>query len=405
MVPNQGSDDRKRRIPGKFKQVRSTGDGKVHISQLRTIPAFVYTADVGSSDFSPKTCVGGFAELTGFSAEQFLQGDFYERTIVSSEDLHKLKKFRRSLTGGSAGESFEYTILTHSGEKIKVSEYMMLLYRHDGHVLTAGLVAPSESGALKDSRSSLADSQLEELRRLNDHLIEANQLKDEFLANTSHELRTPLNSIIGFLTLITEGYYESPEELNLFAHNALESSYHLLNVINDLLDISRIESGKMHLQIERIYVDELLRDVFSSFEIQASQKKLKLDFSMSSTPLFASADLRRIKQVLINVVGNAIKFTAKGGVDVRVEPRDGMLLFSVRDSGIGIEKDKQRRLFQKFVQVEGDSTRRFGGTGLGLAISKHLIEMMGGEIWVSSNGSNKGTTINFTVPERTEEDE
>ena len=151
-----------------------------------------------------------------------------------------------------------------------------------------------------------------EMEKLNNHLIEVNQLKDEFLANTSHELRTPLNSIIGFLTLITEGYYDSDNELRTFTRNALDSSYHLLSVINDLLDISKIEAGKMQLEIEKIYVDELIADVCTLFAVQTDQKGLDLESSIKDSPLFAAADVKKLKQVLINLLGNAIKFTPAG---------------------------------------------------------------------------------------------
>ena len=246
---------------------------------------------------------------------------------------------------------------------------------------------------------------LEDTKRLNKHLLEVNQLKDEFLANTSHELRTPLNSIIGFLTLITEGYYDNDEELRLFTRNALDSSYHLLNVISDLLDISRIEAGEMRLQIERVYIDELLKDIYSSFKVQTDQKGLDLECAAKGFPLFAAADTRKLKQVLLNLAGNAIKFTSRGAITIFVEPKNDYLLFSVKDTGIGIPKEKQKKLFQKFIQIDGSATRQFDGTGLGLVISKHLVEMMGGEITIESEGLGMGTTVHFTIPKWTKEDE
>ncbi|HUI28637.1 MAG TPA: ATP-binding protein [Candidatus Acidoferrales bacterium] len=256
----------------------------------------------------------------------------------------------------------------------------------------------------KSKRSSEEDKlRLDEIKKLNKHLIEVNQLKDEFLANTSHELRTPLNSIIGFLTLITEGYYDGEDELKLFTRNALESAYHLLSVINDLLDLSRIESGKIHLQIEKVYVDELISEVCSLFSLQADQKGLGLEVEMKGSPLFASADLRKLKQVLINLVGNAIKFTSAGSVKISVDPQNDTLCFSIKDTGLGIPKEKQDRLFQKFLQLDGSATRRYGGTGLGLVISKHLVEMMGGQIKLESKGAGMGTTVQFTLPRWTKE--
>jgi len=245
----------------------------------------------------------------------------------------------------------------------------------------------------------------EEMEKLNKHLIEVNQLKDEFLANTSHELRTPLNSIIGFLTLITEGYYDDNNELKLFTRNALDSAYHLLSVINDLLDLSKIESGRMQVQIEKVYVEELLSDVRSLFSLQANQKGVDLKVETNGSPLFASADLRKLKQVLLNLLGNAIKFTSAGSIKISVDRQNGTLRFSIKDTGIGIPKEKQDRLFQRFLQLDGGTTRRFGGTGLGLVISKHLVELMGGQIKIESKGTGAGTTVYFTIPRWAKEED
>ncbi|MFZ1082710.1 MAG: ATP-binding protein [Candidatus Kryptoniota bacterium] len=255
----------------------------------------------------------------------------------------------------------------------------------------------------KYPKISVDKIRLLEMEKLNNHLIEVNQLKDEFLANTSHELRTPLNSIIGFLTLITEGYYDSDNELRTFTRNALDSSYHLLTVINDLLDISKIEAGKMQLEIEKIYVDELIADVCTLFTVQTDQKGLDLESSIKGSPLFAAADVKKLKQVLINLLGNAIKFTPAGSIKVMVKPQNGNIRFGIKDTGVGIPKEKRDKLFQRFIQADGSSTRKFGGTGLGLVISKHLLEMMGGQIKIESPGQSKGTTVHFTIPQWTKD--
>ncbi len=256
----------------------------------------------------------------------------------------------------------------------------------------------------KNPKNSVDKIRLLEMKKLNNHLIEINQLKDEFLANTSHELRTPLNSIIGFLTLITEGYYDNKNELRTFTRNALDSSYHLLSVINDLLDISKIEAGKMQLEIEKIYVDELITDVCRLFTVQTDQKGLALESSIKGSPLFASADVRKLKQVLINLLGNATKFTSAGYIKVTVEQQNGNIRFMIKDTGIGIPREKRDKLFQRFIQVDGSLTRKFSGIGLGLVISKHLLEMMGGQIKIESKGRGKGTTVHFTIPQWTKEE-
>ncbi|MGC8653751.1 MAG: ATP-binding protein [Candidatus Kryptoniota bacterium] len=242
----------------------------------------------------------------------------------------------------------------------------------------------------------------EETRKINQYLIEVNQLKNDFLANTSHELRTPLNSIIGFLTLITEKYYENEEELNQFSRNALESAHHLLRIINDLLDISRIEAGRVQLNMENVYVNDIMKEMKNIFQIQAESKGIKFELNLGTEPIFAYTDAQKLKQVLINIISNAMKFTSRGGISIYLNSLDEKILFTVKDTGIGIPLDKQPGLFQKFYQVDSSTTRKFGGTGLGLVIARSFIEMMGGDIQVESEGIGKGTTVKFTIPKERE---
>ncbi len=335
-----------------------------------------------------------------------MKDNFYGDVIVDPQDAKPLHKFRKSSKASTVPRNFTYHIISRSGRKLSVTEQVLSIKKSGPIKLIGGVVTLSEKQSQSPLNGMLEKEKLrfQEMEKLNKHLLEVNQLKDEFLANTSHELRTPLNSIIGFLTLITEGYYEGDEELRLFTRNALDSSYHLLDVINDLLDISKIESGRMQLQIEKVYVDEIMEEIYSLFKVQADQKNLTLECVTLESPLFAAADVRKLKQILINLVGNAIKFTDKGGIVVSVEAAGPYLRFSVKDTGIGIPREKQDKLFQKFMQVDGTATRKYGGSGLGLVISKHLVEMMGGEIVMESKGTGLGTTVSFTIPKWTKED-
>jgi len=246
------------------------------------------------------------------------------------------------------------------------------------------------------------NTSLEKVEGMNERLAQADRLKGEFLANTSHELRTPLNSIIGFLQLIAEGLCESREEEQAYIHNAKDSATHLLALINDVLDIAKIEAGKMTLLVDDINMETLFHDIYSMAHIQAQQKGLSLAFEIrDKESACVRADFHKARQVLINLVGNSIKFTDRGGILVWAEPdteRGDMMRISVRDSGIGIAPDKQRAIFEKFIQVDGTSTRRHQGTGLGLTISRNLVEMMGGQIRVHSAGVDQGTTMSFTLP-------
>ncbi len=370
------------------------------------IQGFIFTAEVTATEFYPRECFGGFKAVTGYPSSQFLKKDFYNKTVVTQKDAGLLHRFRYSASSAASHSNATYRIVTREGRSITVNEHLTLIREGPRRKLVGGIVTVSDRPDRNTSPGAIRKNRVrfEEMQKLNKHLLEINQLKDEFLANTSHELRTPLNSIIGFLTLITEGYYENEHELHLFTRNALESSYHLLSVINDLLDISRIEAGKMQLQIERVYVDELIEDVSSLFKVQADQKGLIFEPSAKGSPLYASADVRRLKQVLINLAGNALKFTERGGVRVSAEILDGQVGFTIKDTGIGIPRDQQNKLFQKFIQVDGSATRQYGGSGLGLVISKHLIEMMGGHIEIESKGAGTGTTVHFTIPKWTKED-
>ncbi|ARV63236.1 histidine kinase [Nostocales cyanobacterium HT-58-2] len=233
----------------------------------------------------------------------------------------------------------------------------------------------------------------------------------EFLANVTHELRTPLNGIIGFLKLILEGMADDPEEQRQFLEEAHKSSLYLLDIINDILDIARIEAGKMELELRSVMLDELFSDVESFMRPQAEGRNLSFRMNMppTSDEIIVCGDYQRLKQVMLNLVGNAIKFTHEGGVTVstdvvrkKVTFQDqqfpGMVRVRVADTGIGVSLDKQDKLFQLFSQVDGSRTRQYGGTGLGLAISQKLVEAMGGEVNFYSLGEGLGSTVTFTVP-------
>ena len=250
--------------------------------------------------------------------------------------------------------------------------------------------------------------ELEEARQAAE---EVSRLKSNFLANTSHELRTPLNGILGFLKLIVDGMADDPEEQMEFIEEAYRSAEHLLNIINDILDIAKIESGKMQLDLEPVVLTEILDHLKSFALAQVQQKNLYFQIHVPPTDdeVILFCNYQRLLQVLLNLVGNAIKFTHEGGITIAAEiikkkvkfqGREfaGSVRIQVADTGIGVSLDLQDKLFQSFSQIDGSRTRQYGGTGLGLVISQKLVESMGGVVHFYSMGEGLGATVTFTVP-------
>ena len=286
----------------------------------------------------------------------------------------------------------------------------------------------------------------------------ANQLKSEFLATTSHELRTPLNGIINCVRVVKDDYCDTKEEEIEFLQQADDAAIHLLEIINDVLDISKIEAGKLSVTLEKVDLGKILNEVIDLQLAPIQKKGLQLKSNLGKDKILVNVDPAKFKQVLINVVGNAVKFTDAGMVAINIQveqesvvvqkksrkvaPSDNQLRFSgleeknqsqldlkavatesknnlpqkstqlstqisrkqekvtitVSDTGIGIDPRQQEKLFRPFVMVDGTTTRRFGGTGLGLAISRNLVELMGGEISLYSAGEDLGTTVTIVLP-------
>jgi signal transduction histidine kinase/ligand-binding sensor domain-containing protein/CheY-like chemotaxis protein len=254
-----------------------------------------------------------------------------------------------------------------------------------------------------EQRREVVEKQKLEIERLLRESQESARLKSEFLANISHEIRTPMNGIIGMTDLLfrTDLAPDQAECLRLVKLSADS----LLSVINDVLDFSKIEAGKLDLDEVEFSPAELLRDTVKAMEVLARTKRLALSAHIEdASPARLVGDPGRLRQVLVNLIGNAIKFTERGGIDVemamtKTAPDEGgavELRISVRDSGIGIPDEKQKLIFEPFRQADGSTSRRYGGTGLGLAICARLVEMMGGRIWLESR-AGAGSTFWFTA--------
>ena len=227
----------------------------------------------------------------------------------------------------------------------------------------------------------------------------ANRDKSDFLANMSHELRTPLNSVIGFSDiLLTQNFGHFSEKQLKYIGNISTSGKHLLTLINDILDLSKVESGKMELQPEKFSVSTAISEVKTILSPQAYKKNIVMHFNISEELNTVIADKSKFKQILYNLMGNSIKFTPEGrSVAVEASPLREYLKISVIDTGIGIPKENMNDLFKPFVQLDSTASRKYEGTGLGLAIVKRLVKLHGGNVWVSSE-YGKGSTFSFTIP-------
>ena len=252
--------------------------------------------------------------------------------------------------------------------------------------------------------ASQLEQEIEQRKQAELELIEAlkraeesDRLKSAFLANMSHEVRTPLNSILGFSELLVSPEFDQ-EQKNDFIQYIVISGNNLLSIINDIMDISKLESGELQIHKRQLNVLEFISTVKEQFAIQAKAKGLELELIVpeNNEETIIRADADRLRQVFNNLVSNAIKFTSNGRIEIGYQPNETKIEFYIRDTGIGISPEYHHKIFERFRQIETSATRKFGGNGLGLAISKNLIELMGGEIWVESE-IGEGAKFCFTI--------
>jgi signal transduction histidine kinase len=242
----------------------------------------------------------------------------------------------------------------------------------------------------------------QEIQEKGQQLELASRHKSQFLANMSHELRTPMNAVLGYTDLILDNIFgEVPEAIRDTLERVKSNGQHLLGLINDVLDLSKIEAGQLILSLGDYAMDEVVHAVVSAVESLAAGKKLDFEATVAPDLPPGRGDERRLTQVLLNLAGNAIKFTDAGKVSIDARVNDGSFVVSVIDTGPGISEADQQKIFEEFQQADSSSTRTKGGSGLGLSISRRIVELHGGRLWVESVLGH-GSTFSFTVPLRVE---
>ena len=339
------------------------------------------------------------AELTfGWRREDIIGRPVAEAIIPARHREAHWRGLRHFLATGEGpvlGKRIELTALHRDGHEFPVEITIAPVPLGGTHLFTAFVHDITERKRAEA-----------ELRSAKDQAQAATQAKSEFLANMSHEIRTPLNGIIGMTELALDTTL-SPEQRELL-DLAKSSADHLLSVLNDILDFSKIEAGKLELETLPFDLRDVLEDTLATLAVRAHAKGLELlDDVAADVPAVLAGDLHRLRQEVVNLIGNAIKFTERGEVVLRVEaapppdpaaagPEAHWLHFSVRDTGIGVSHEQQARLFQAFSQADASTTRKYGGTGLGLAISARIVEQMGGRIWLESE-EGRGSTFHFTA--------
>ncbi|MBU3965999.1 MAG: PAS domain-containing sensor histidine kinase [Euryarchaeota archaeon] len=340
-------------------------------------------------------------------------GSMFEMLIVTTPDgtIHRVNRAVSDIMGYTEKELIGQPVnKIFSDESLKISDKLFeksassvekTYITKEGkniHMLFSGSVIHNNEGNVQGIVYVAKD--ITERKIMEEKLILMSKAKSEFLSNMSHELRTPLNSIIGFTELLKMNLHgESDQKQLRYVDNVLTSGKFLLNLINDILDLSKVEAGKIELVIEQMSVTDVINETLALIKETAIKHHviLKKDIEEGLTIIFA--DRMRLKQVLFNLLSNAMKFSKpEGGTVTITARREGdMVGFSISDTGIGIKEEDMDKLFNTFEQLDPGITQKYGGSGLGLMISKRLVELHGGKIWAESN-YGIGTTFYFTLP-------
>lgn len=307
--------------------------------------------------------------------------------LISPNDLDALEQFMQTIFEKGQGKTEDVACLTKGGRALSVEI--------SGSLVSLG----NETYILASVRDTSARKEAEQLRYEKEAAEAANRAKSAFLANMSHELRTPLNSVVAMSDILLEKYFgDLTEQQEEYIHDIRHSGKHLLSLINDILDLSKIEAGYSPLEVSPIVLAPLLDECFKVVRERANTHQIALSSDIADEDMTVLGDERKVKQVVLNLLSNAVKFTPDGGqVGVRVTTEDEGICVGVWDTGIGIAEDQQATIFDEFVQADASITREYEGTGLGLALVKRFVEQHGGRVWLESR-VGKGSCFSFVLP-------
>jgi len=385
--------------------------------------SLVKVSPIGIGTLKDKTILDvnqSICDMTGYDKQE-LVGNTVWSLYSSVEEYEKLLNNQNWVIENSGTFTVETEWVKKDGSIMNVQYSSTALFEGDlskGLVFTAlditkrkrddiALREREQELRIQNANYSLINEELEKSNRriteINTELVDAKEkaeesdrLKSAFLANMSHEIRTPMNGIIGFVDLLKEPDL-TPEEYIEYLDIISTSGQQLINIINDIIDISKIEAGEVRISERNFSVNNLLNEICLTFKHQAEIKGIQVIHEQSPFDLWIKSDETKIRQIATNLIGNALKFTFKGSINVGYENKGAFIEFFVKDSGIGIPAEFHESVFERFRQVEASLTKKAGGTGLGLSICKALVGILGGNIWLTSV-LNEGTTFKFTIP-------